>query len=61
MTFTLCQTSVHKARLRAAGFRNIAVHNYHAIDWRIVHLICPRYLRDFQDFAHCVIGRISTY
>ncbi len=27
---------------KAAGFRNIAVHNYKAIDWKIVHAIVTR-------------------
>ncbi|MHB1273892.1 MAG: type VII toxin-antitoxin system HepT family RNase toxin [Rhodanobacter sp.] len=39
-------------RLRkAVGFRNIAVHNYSAIDWAIVHAIATRHLDDFEAFA----------
>lgn len=49
------------ARLKkAVGFRNIAVHNYQAIDWRIVHLICTQRLGDFKEFAACVMSRIAT-
>jgi len=49
------------ARLKkAVGFRNIAVHNYQAIDWRIVHLICTQHLGDFKEFAACVMSRIAT-
>ena len=44
-----------KQRLRAAvGFRNIAVHNYQAIDWSIVHAITHDGLEDFRAFAHAV-------
>ncbi|HRP29502.1 MAG TPA: DUF86 domain-containing protein [Burkholderiaceae bacterium] len=40
------------ARLRAAvGFRNIAVHNYEAIDWEIVWLLAGDPLGDFEAFA----------
>lgn len=39
-------------RMRSAvGFRNLAVHQYEAMDWRIVHAICSRHLDDFRDFA----------
>ena len=39
----------------AVGFRNIAVHNYEAINWAIVHAIASRHLVDFRDFAESVI------
>lgn len=39
-------------RLRkAVGFRNIAVHNYEAINWEIVYAICGNSLQDFRQFA----------
>lgn len=39
-------------RMRAAvGFRNIAVHNYQAVDWAIVFAISHRGMDDFRDFA----------
>lgn len=42
-------------RMRSAvGFRNLAVHQYEAMDWQIVHAICSRHLDDFRDFAHHV-------
>lgn len=41
---------------KAVGFRNIAVHSYHNIDWRIVHSICQRHLEDFRDFAACILN-----
>lgn len=40
------------ARLRrAVGFRNIAVHNYEAMDWEIVWLLAGDPLADFEAFA----------
>jgi uncharacterized protein YutE (UPF0331/DUF86 family) len=39
---------------KAVGFRNLAVHNYAAIDWAIVHAIASRHLGDFEDFARAV-------
>lgn len=42
-------------RLRkAVGFRNLAVHNYEAIDWNIVFAICQGRLPDFEAFAQAV-------
>ncbi len=39
----------------AVGFRNIAVHNYEAINWAIVHAIATRHLVDFREFAESVV------
>lgn len=39
---------------RAVGFRNIAVHNYEAINWHVVHSIATRHLDDFREFAESV-------
>jgi uncharacterized protein YutE (UPF0331/DUF86 family) len=39
---------------RAVGFRNIAVHNYLAIDWQIVHEIAHKHLDDFKRFTAAV-------
>lgn len=39
----------------AVGFRNIAVHNYEAINWQIVHAIATRHLDDFKDFARSIL------
>jgi len=38
----------------SVGFRNIAVHNYEAIDWQIVYTICTTHIVDFSDFAKAV-------
>ena len=43
---------------KAVGFRNIAVHSYHAIDWTIVYQICTRHLDDFRKFAKAVTQRL---
>ena len=40
---------------RAVGFRNIAVHNYEAINWHVVHAIATRQLDDFREFAEAVV------
>jgi len=39
------------AMRRAVGFRNIAIHNYEAINWDIVYAICHGHLDDFTRFA----------
>lgn len=39
---------------RAVGFRDLAVHNYDAIDWAIVFAIATRHLSNFEDFARTV-------
>lgn len=36
------------------GFRNVAIHNYREIDWRIVHAICHEHVEDFRSFAQAV-------
>lgn len=39
----------------AVGFRNIAVHNYEAINWFVVHAIATRHLDDFREFPESVM------
>jgi len=43
---------------KAVGFRNIAIHSYHAIDWTIMYQICTRHLDDFREFAKTVTRRL---
>ena len=43
----------------AVGFRNIAVHNYQAIDWTIVYGICRELFQDFQLFARSIAEYIE--
>lgn len=45
---------------KAVGFRNIAVHNYEAINWQIVHAIATRHLDDFKAFASAIVRNISS-
>ena len=40
---------------KGVGFRNIAVHNYEAIDWEITHAIATRHMNDFAAFAAAVV------
>lgn len=48
------------ARLRSAvGFRNIAVHNYEAIDWEIVWRLAGDPLADFEAFARQAALRLT--
>ena len=44
---------------KAVGFRNIAVHNYDAINWHIVHSIAKNHLEDFSAFAKVVAMRLD--
>jgi uncharacterized protein YutE (UPF0331/DUF86 family) len=44
---------------KAVGFRNIAVHNYGAINWHIVHSIAKNHLADFSAFAKVVVTQLS--
>lgn len=43
----------------AVGFRNIAIHAYRSIDWRIVHSITHERLDDFRRFARVVVSHIE--
>lgn len=40
---------------KAVGFRNLAVHDYGAINWHIVHGICRHSLDDFRAFAAAIM------
>lgn len=42
--------------LSRGGFRNIAVHNYEAINWHIVHSIAKDQLDEFAEFAKAVVA-----
>lgn len=46
---------------RAVGFRNIAVHNYDAINWYMVHSIASDHLSDFSRFATAVVTWMDTH
>ena len=36
---------------KAVGFRNVAVHQYEAINWEIVYAVCEQSIQDFRQFA----------
>ena len=44
---------------KAVGFRNIAIHNYEAINWEVVYSIVTERLSDFVDFARAIEGWID--
>jgi uncharacterized protein YutE (UPF0331/DUF86 family) len=44
---------------KAVGFRNIAIHNYDAVNWHIVHSIAQTHLNDFSEFAKIVVDRVG--
>ncbi|MFG3502399.1 DUF86 domain-containing protein [Pseudomonas sp. NPDC047963] len=45
---------------KSVGFRNLAVHNYDAINWVIVYTIATKHLADFEAFAKTVIKQCFT-
>jgi uncharacterized protein YutE (UPF0331/DUF86 family) len=44
---------------RAVGFRNIALHQYRELDWRIVFFIATEGMEDFRIFASAIIAAIE--
>ena len=50
---TLTMELAHNLK-KAVGFRNIAVHNYDAINWHIVHGMVRNHLAGFTAFARIV-------
>jgi uncharacterized protein YutE (UPF0331/DUF86 family) len=46
---------------KAVGFRNIAVHNYEAINWEVVMAIAQQHLGDFDDFAQSIDHWLSSH
>ena len=46
---------------KAVGFRNIAVHNYEAINWEVVMAIVQQHLGDFDDFAKSIDRWLSSH
>lgn len=45
---------------KAVGFRNLAVHQYDAINWRIVFSIVHDHLADFSSFAKVAMTRLDA-
>lgn len=46
---------------KAVGFRSIAVHNYDAINWYMVHSIARDHLADFSRFAVAVVTWLDAH
>lgn len=46
---------------KAVGFRNIAIHNYEAIDWQITHAIATRHIEDFSAFTSAIVDHMEKY
>ena len=44
---------------KSVGFRNIAVHNYDAINWQIKYSIVKNHLVDFSTFASIVAMKLD--
>lgn len=39
---------------KSVGFRNLAVHNYHDLNWDIVFSVASKHLSDFKEFAKSI-------
>jgi len=52
--YGLLDSKLAERMRKSVGFRNIAVHHYEAIEWRVVHSICKYHLDDFSRFAKAV-------
>lgn len=44
---------------KAVGFRNVAVHTYQEIDYRVVYAICTRHLDVFREFARRILVQVD--
>jgi uncharacterized protein YutE (UPF0331/DUF86 family) len=42
---------------KSVGFRNISVHEYQSVDWRIVYSLCTQHLGDFTEY----IKQLTNY
>jgi uncharacterized protein YutE (UPF0331/DUF86 family) len=54
----LIDTVLSERLVRAVGFRNIAVHQYQSINWKIVYSIITSQMDDFRLFAGSV-GKLT--
>ncbi|PRR80964.1 type VII toxin-antitoxin system HepT family RNase toxin [Clostridium vincentii] len=45
---------LNKKMKSMVGFRNIAVHDYKALNLRIVQVIIESHLKDFSDYIYCI-------
>jgi uncharacterized protein YutE (UPF0331/DUF86 family) len=58
-TLHILSSDLANSMKKAVGFRNIVVHNYQEIDWRIVFNICHHKLDDFRAFAQVIMSLLS--
>ena len=45
---------------KSVGFRNVAIHNYNAVNWAIVFSILQGHLKDFDAFAKAIDLKINS-
>jgi uncharacterized protein YutE (UPF0331/DUF86 family) len=45
---------------KSVGFRNVAVHNYNAVNWAIVFSILQSHLQDFDAFAKAIDLKLNA-
>jgi uncharacterized protein YutE (UPF0331/DUF86 family) len=55
----LLSSETGESMRKAVGFRNIAIHNYEAINWEIVHAISIHSPADFAEFAKAISALID--
>ncbi len=59
VTLGLIDKEIAESLKSAVGFRNIAIHNYHTIDWKIVYHITQDKLDDFKIFTQNIEDHLS--
>lgn len=45
---------------KSVGFRNVAIHNYNAVNWAIVFSILQGHLQDFDAFAKAIDLKLDS-
>ena len=45
---------------KSVGFRNVAIHNYNAVNWAIVFSILQGHLQDFDAFAKAIDLKLNS-
>ncbi len=45
--------------IQAVGFRNLSVHSYEKIDWKIIHQILDTNLADLKAFAATIANKLD--
>lgn len=55
----IISASTSESMKKAVGFRNVAVHNYDAINWEIVFSICRKSVPQFQQFVRDISAVVN--